>query len=259
MALSSGPFEKARTVVSVSRIAYDSQTGEARLEVKAPDAGPRPVIRWSDTGPAVPSSPELKELSFATTKLRVWFLAEDSTGDHPTGDAMPWRNEISILHEPRETSSGRVVELKAVPGGSLRWTFGGTSPRDMGAAYNGPVPIPTDGGLLRVLAEDGDISAEELFDFVPQRRGAGEKQLTLQDHVEPGRPASLLKRIERTDTQGAFELMNEIESKHALAFGAVLTVGPWRCQRYAAHRPRFRRSRGCCQTRCGSIARTGRR
>ena len=137
-----GPFEKARTTVSIARIAYDGQTGEARVEVKALDAGPRPVIRWSDTGPAVPSSPELKELSFSTNKLRLWFLAEDFTGDHPTGDAMSWRNEISILHEPRETSSGRVVELKAVPGGSLRWTFGGPSPRDMGAPYDGPVPIP---------------------------------------------------------------------------------------------------------------------
>ncbi len=220
-----GPFEKARTTVSVTRIAYDSQTGVARIEVKALDAGPRPVIRCSDTGPAVPSSPELKELSFSTDKLRHWFLAEDSTGDHPTGDAMPWRNEINILHEPRETSFGRVVELKAVPGGSLRWTFGGTSPRDMGAPYDGPVAIPPDGGLLRVLAEDGDISAEESFEFLPQRRGAGEKELTLQDQVDPGRPSSLLKRIERTDTQTAFELMNEIESKHALAFGAVLTVG----------------------------------
>ena len=220
-----GPFEKARTTVSVTRIAYDSQTGEARIEVKALDAGPRPVIRWSDTGPALPSSPELKELSFPTTRLRLWFLAEDSTGDHPTGDAVLWCNAITILHEPRGTSSGRVVELKAVPGGALRWTLGGTSPRDMGAPYTCSVPIPADGGLLRVLAEDGDISAEDRFDFPPLRRGVSERTLTLKDQVDPGRPASLLKRVERTDTQGAFETMNQISSTRARAFGAVLTVG----------------------------------
>ncbi|WP_295461475.1 hypothetical protein [uncultured Thiodictyon sp.] len=220
-----GPFEKARTTVSVTRIAYDSQTGEARIEVKALDAGPRPVIRWSDTGPALPSSPELKELSFPTTRLRLWFLAEDSTGDHPTGDAVLWCNAITILHEPRETSSGRVVELKAVPGGALRWTLGGTSPRDMGAPYTCSVPIPADGGLLRVLAEDGDISAEDRFDFPPLRRGVSERPLTLKDQVDPGRPASLLKRVERTDTLGAFETMNQISSTRARAFGAVLTVG----------------------------------
>ncbi|HME20250.1 MAG TPA: hypothetical protein VKI44_02605 [Acetobacteraceae bacterium] len=220
-----GPFEKARTTVSVARISYDSQTGEARVEVKALDAGPRPVIRCSDTGPAVPSSPELKELSFSTNKLRLWFLAEDSTGDHPTGDTVAWRNEISILHEPRETSSGRAVELKAVPGGALRWTLGGTSPRDMGTSYSGLIPIPPDGGLLRVLAEDGDISVEESFDFAAQRRGASEKPQTLRDLVDAGRPATLLKRVERTDTQSAYELMNEIASAHARAFGSVLMVG----------------------------------
>lgn len=220
-----GPFEKARTTVSVSRIAYDTNSGEARIEVTARDAGPRPVIRWSDTGPALPSSPELKELSFATSKLRLWFLAEDSTGDHPTGDAVLWRNEITILHEPRETSGGRVVELKAVPAGSLRWTLGGTSPRDMGAAYVGAVPIPLSGGLLRVLAEDGDISAENSFDFAPKRQEVDDKPLTLRDYVDPGKAASLLKRIERTDTQGAFELINQIKSARAQTFGAVLTVG----------------------------------
>jgi hypothetical protein len=96
----------------------------------------------------------------------------------------------------------------------------------MGAPYDGPVPIPADGGLLRVFfAEDDDIWAEEPFDFLPQRRSMGEKAVTLQEQVDLGRPASLLKRIERSDTQGAFEFMNEIESKHALAFGAVPTVG----------------------------------
>ncbi len=220
-----GPFEKARTTVSVSRIAYETTTGEARIEVKALDAGPRPVIRWSETGPALPSSSELKELSFATTKLRLWFLAEDSTGDHPTGDPVLWRNEITILHEPRETSDGRIVELKAVPAGSLRWTLGGTSPRDMGRPYTGPVAIPADGDLLRVLAEDGDISAEESFEFVPQRRGTSEQPQTLKETVESGKPAALLKRMERTDTQGAFELVNQIRSARARAFGTVLTVG----------------------------------
>jgi hypothetical protein len=118
-----------------------------------------------------------------------------------------------------------VVELKAVPGGALRWTLGGTSPRYMGAPYGGPVPIPANGGLLRVLAEDGDISVEESFDFAAQHRGVNEKTLTLRDQVEPGKPASLLKRIERTDTESAYELMNKIESARARAFGVALTVG----------------------------------
>ena len=117
-----GPFEKAYTTVSVSRLSYDKASGEARIEIKALDAGPQPVIRWSDKGPADPSSPELKDLSLSTSKLRLWFLAEDPTGDHPSGNSVLWRNEISLLHEPREMSSGRVVELKAVPAGAMRWT-----------------------------------------------------------------------------------------------------------------------------------------
>lgn len=220
-----GPFEKAHTTVSISRLGYDKASGEARIEVKALDAGPQPIIRWSDRGPAGQSSPELKDLSLATSKLRLWFLAEDPTGDHPTGESVLWRNEISILHEPRETSSGRVVELKAEPAGALRWTLGGTSPRDMGRPYIEPVPIPPEGGLLRVFAEDGDISTEEPFEFVPLHRGAEEGPLTLRDVVDRGKPAALLKRIERTDTQSAFELINQIKSTRARALGAVMTVG----------------------------------
>ncbi|MCW5702705.1 MAG: ATP-binding protein [Bradyrhizobium sp.] len=220
-----GPFEKAKTTVSISLIARDPNTGEARLEVKGFDAGTRPVIRCSNDGPATPSSPELKELSFSTTKLHLWFLAEDSTGEHPTGDPVPWRNTITILHEPRDTSAGRVVELKAVPAGSLRWTVGGTSPRDMGNPYVGPVTIPTLGGLLRVLAEEGDISVENSFEFGPLRNGMREKPQTLSELVDPARPASLIKRIERTDTQTSFELINHMKETHASALGAVLTVG----------------------------------
>lgn len=141
------------------------------------------------------------------------------------GESVLWRNEISILHEPRETSSCRMIELKAVPAGAMRWTLGGTSPRDMGRPYIDPVPIPSDGGLLRVFAEDGDISAEQQFDFAPLNRGFGEKPITLQDIVDPGKPAALLKRIERTDTQGAFELINQIKSTRSHALGSVMTVG----------------------------------
>lgn len=220
-----GPFEKAKTTVSVSLLARDPNTGEARIEVKPFEAGPRPVVRWSHDGPALPSSPELKELSFSTSNLRLWFLAEDPTGEHPTGEAVPWRNAITILHEPREISAGRVVELKAVPAGSLRWTFGGSNPREMGSPYDGPVAIPAQGGLLRVLAEEGDVSVEESFEFAPQRKGSQERPQTLRDLVDPAKPASLLKRIERTDTQTSFELINHMKTAHASAVGAVLTVG----------------------------------
>jgi len=76
-----------------------------------------------------------------------------------------------------------------------------------------------------VFAEDGDISAEEQFDFGSVGRGFGEKPVTLQDIVDPGKPAALLKRIERTDTQSAFELTNQIKSSRSRAFGSVMTVG----------------------------------
>lgn len=224
-----GPFEKARTTVSVSVVSYDPSTGAARLEIKAVDAGPRPVIRCSETGPAKPDSPELKELAFTTDRLRLWFIAEDSTGDHPTGDPIEWRNQISILHQPRETADGRVVELKAVPAGSVRWTLGGVSPRDHGSSYTGPVGIPPEGGLLRALAEDGDISVEESFQLGPRRVDLRERPLSLREMIDPGRPAVLSKRMERTDTQGAFELINQIKATHASARGAVLTVGLGDC------------------------------
>jgi hypothetical protein len=220
-----GPFEKARTTVSVSRISYNSSTGGAHIEVKALDAGPQPIIRWSDTGPALASSPELKDLSFVTTKLRLWFLAEDPTGNHGTGEPVLWRNEITILHEPRETSSGRVVELKAAPGGALRWTFGGISPRDYGEPYTEPLPIPKEGGLLRVFAEDGDISTEVPFDFAAIASGLSESPITLQELVDRTKPAALIKRIERTDTQTAYELINQLKSCRAKASGVVLNVG----------------------------------
>ena len=233
-----GPFEKAHTTVSVSRISYDKASGEARIEIKALDAGPQPVIRWSDKGPAVAWSPELKDLSLATSKLRLWFLADDPTGDHPTGDSVLWRNEISILHEPRETSSGRVVELKAVPAGALRWTLGGTSPRDMGRPYIEPICIPAEGCLLRVFAEDGDISAEEPFEFLPLNRSFGEKPITLQDVVDRGKTATLLKRIERTDTQSAFELINQIKSTRRPGLWVGDDRGDRRRECHTSHRPR---------------------
>jgi hypothetical protein len=172
-----GPFDPDKTRVSVSTESHDAITGEATISVQALDAGSLPRVHWAVGSVVSEASPELKDLRFKTKELRLSFLAVDPSMKAPTGDPTVWRNTISILFDEKPSVDGREIEIVVAPAAaSIRYTTDASSPRASGKEYTGPFTVPADQEVMvRVLAVDGDIEAEETKRF--DRRFAVQRAL----------------------------------------------------------------------------------
>jgi len=175
---------KAKTSVLFTNH-YDEATGRTELKVSATNAGPKPVIHYSEDPNVSTQSPVLHELTFTPDTTRLFFLAVDPTGEHETGEVAVWRSRLTITYQPRERGHRRTVELKVVPSGTLRYTLNGANPRD-GEAYTGPFELGREETLVQVHAEDGDITETRSF-RIPQ---AGQDGPT----VDPAKPVKLKRK-----------------------------------------------------------------
>jgi Protein of unknown function (DUF499)/Chitobiase/beta-hexosaminidase C-terminal domain len=233
-----GPFEPDKTRVSVSTESYDPLTGEATITVQALDAGSSPRIHWA-TGLIVSEvSEELKDLRFKTRELRLAFLAVDPNKGSPTGDPTIWKNRISILFAKKPSVDGREISIVVAPGAtSIRYTADATSPRAAGKEYGGPFTIPADQDvLIRVLAIDGEIEAEEQKNFDKELRSSSpsgrggtspiDRVPTIREYVDERRPASLVSSaLAWTATKDTYDALDALQAASASAVGKRMTIG----------------------------------
>ena len=211
---------KAKTSVVVSETHYEEDTGKAHLKVSAHNAGPRPVIYYSESPDVSPASSELKELNFVAEQTRLYFLAVDPTQSHETGDPEVWRNKLFITHQPHTQGTTRVVELKVSPRGELRYSLDGTNPRE-GQIYHEPFEISRDETLIRVFASDAGVEATREF-RVPK---AGQTAPA----IDPAQPAQITKSQKQTleflGSADAYKLLKQAKRFNACLKGLRLQVG----------------------------------
>ncbi len=232
-----GPFEPDKTRISVSTESLDPLTGEATISVQALDAGPSPKIHWESGTVVSEASDELAELRFKTRELRLAFLAVDPTKASPTGDPTIWRNTISILFEETPSVDGRDVHIVVKPDvASVRYTTDASSPRQGGSSYDAPFSIPSDQDILvRVLAVDGDMEAEETKRFdrrssFERTKGDGfageDRTPTVREHVDERKPAQLTSAsLAWTATKGTYDALDALQAASATTVGKRLSVG----------------------------------
>lgn len=240
-----GPFPAEKTRISVTDDGRNPDTGAATISVQAVDAGQTPRVHMAEGTAVSASSPELREMRFTTEALRLSFIAVDPKGEHPTGDAVIWRNRITIQHTASPSADGRRVELFARPSAAtVRYTTDGSNPRD-GNVYSGPfsvTPSMAGGGtevMVRAIAIDGDIEGTEDFRVVVRAtRGFGEPEPpdwpgtpipetppTLREFVDETQPADLSLDIRQTSTESFFALTGALKDAKATATVAQMQVG----------------------------------
>ena len=198
-----GPFEKPKTEVIVTEVQYTDDTGEATLEVVARHAGKAPVV-YCDAKADVSQSPgnKLKESTFKTKAVRVWFLAVDPSGAHETGAPMSWSNRLTLRHQCKEEVGGkRKVELVVIPTGSIRYTLNGANPKE-GTQYTAPFAIGPEEVTVYCHAEADEVTVAR--NFVIAKAGNTGVQ------VNPEQPARLRKKIDGTDTAQTFGLLTKL-------------------------------------------------
>ncbi|BAQ45812.1 anti-phage-associated DUF499 domain-containing protein [Methylobacterium aquaticum] len=210
-----GPFPPAKTSVTVLERDYDEGTGRATLLVSAKDAGSKPVIHYASDAGVSPASPTLTEAVFETTEMKLWFVAVDPDAKHATGDAVAWENRITILHEPTGAFGKRTVELKAVPGGNIRWNTTGASPKD-GTPYTGPFDVEgTAEVTVYAYAEQGGVSAQRSFK-IPALDAKGPS-------IADDKPAKLRRMMTFDGTAKSFEAIKLAKNSKA-TFGGTITA-----------------------------------
>ncbi|WP_149536631.1 anti-phage-associated DUF499 domain-containing protein [Siccirubricoccus phaeus] len=226
-----GPFTPDKTRVSVTQEHRDPATGEVTLSVQALDAGPTPRVHAAEGAAVSTDSPEITDLRFKTSALRWSFLVVDPSGQHPTGEPVTWRNQITIQHRVIPSAQGKMVELVARPSAAtIRYTLGGLSPRESGTVYEGPFPVAGSGEVMvRALAVDGEIEGEETFSVRLNDRidddPPGDDPPTVADWVDENRPAVLSLTLRRTSTADVFQLADALNAAAAKAQVASLSVG----------------------------------
>ncbi len=240
-----GPFPVDRTRVSVTPEGR-SPDGQVRLSVVAVNAGQTPRIHFAEGTAVSTSDPVMTELSFATSALRIAFMAVDPKEIHPVGDPEVWRNQITIQHTVVPSAAGKRIELFARPSAAqIRYTVDGTLARE-GRVYDGPflvTPSMSTGGsvTVRAIAVDGDLEGEETFavamatrtvmtvvgggDGEDEEEGGDEAPPVLRDFVDDTRPAVLTLDIRQTSTEDFFSLVSALKAASAEVVVPQVTVG----------------------------------
>ena len=153
-----GPFPKPATTVRIQELSRDDDTGNVRLRV-SPINGDRVHVEVG--GPATSASARLGGGIYETGgKMRVSFLAVDSTAGRETGDPVEWTNCITLKSREYLDGDDRRIEIRAAPPAPIRYTTDGSDPKLSGGPYDGAFVVPDGIRLVLAVAEkDGIASA----------------------------------------------------------------------------------------------------
>jgi hypothetical protein len=210
-----GPFEKPATSVQVQALSRDEESGQTTLRIR-PQNGD--TVYMETKGPATVSSKKLVDYDIKTKALKLSFLCVDSKSEHATGNAASWTNSIFIKHRFYQEGTKRKCELKAVPGGKIRFTTDGSGAETSGVPYDRPFEIPEDCRVILAIAEGDGVKSQPVN--IPAPKGKVDITSTI-DRTK----AAIWKRSFKKDSTGETFQFLETAKKHGAEPGGVrLTI-----------------------------------
>lgn len=220
-----GPFPKEKTSVTVLTEHYVDRTGEAHINVRPSHAGQRPQVFYGSSSDVSAANGKLLNGDvLRTDETALWFVAVDPDGQHETGPAARWQNQLTITHEVHALPDGRRRVTLAVrpditqrPGFDLRWNTQGITPKD-GQPYSGEITIdsPAEAKIWVYAAHQG-VEHTKTF-TIPAANAEGPALIYDQ-------PATLTKRWPVQETARSFGVIKSTKDKSALLSVSRLTVG----------------------------------
>jgi hypothetical protein len=141
----------------------------------------------------------------------------DSKGKYETGDSVPWNNKITIKYRIYQNNGDRMMELRAAPNATIRYTTDGSDPFHSGGVYNGDFVIPV--GTICVLAvgEKGNVPSEVLRVDIPKNGGP-------QVVIDPEKPATWKRSHKLDSTKSSYDFLSRLRKHGASALSPRLTV-----------------------------------
>lgn len=214
-----GPFPPPPTSVNVRELNRDEILGEVTLSIK-PMHGD--IVYFEVGGNPTEASAKVDlSTNFITREMEVGFLCVDSKGKHEKGDPVFFKNRITLKHRVFQDGDKRMVELKALPKGTLKYTTNGSDPFSVGGTYHGPFEVPP--GVTIVLAgaiHDGTKSAVQTI-RVPLLPG--------QIEIDKMKPACLNRKVQFQSTAETFLWLQILKKFNAKVSGVTISLNgsPW--------------------------------
>ena len=210
-----GPFPPPAPTVQIQELRRDDNSGEVILRLTPVHCD----TIYYDIGDKVTinSLPVENYQSFTTRELIVSFLGVDSKNqDEDIGEPVIWKNRITIQSRQYQSGEDKMVEIRAIPTGSIYYSTDGSNPMPNGARYAAPFPVPP--GTVCVLAvaeKDGILSDQHRLDI-----NWDDKPVT----IDPSRPV-IWKRLHYfKTTQESYEFINRLKKFSSLVPGPRIII-----------------------------------
>jgi hypothetical protein len=201
-----GPHAKDKTSIRWTET-RDPETQEVTLNL-IPEHGD--TIHVEEGGsPATLSSKKQDKRNFKTTAMEVSFLVVDSKGEHETGDAVSWTNQIVIKHDIVENGSKRKIKLQAFPAGSeIKYTTDNTDPFKNGILYAGPFEIEDTCKVVQALGSQGNHKSAKAEVFSIPEKGK-------EFEIKPNDPAEWTHTLSAATTAEVYDLLDNLQNCNA--------------------------------------------
>ena len=195
------PFPQPATDVQIQELSRNDDTGEVRLRLN-PVHGE--ILYYEFGGTATPSSARVEDFkNFPVKDLQVSFLCVDSSGLHDTGEAVSWKNKITIKSRTYQGGGDKMVELRAAPEAQIRYTVDGSNPKDSGISYTEPFAAPPGTVVILAIAEK-----EEILSDIHKLNIRWDKQEGVE--VDVNKPVTWKRSHQFATTQESYEFLSKL-------------------------------------------------
>lgn len=209
------PFPKPDTEVRCRQVKRNGDTGEVTLSL-TPVHGD--TIYYEIGATATTASQKIEDFnSFVTSELEISFLCVDSQGEHETGEAMIWKNSITLKQRIYQQGENKMMELKSAPPTPIRYTTDGSNPKDNGGSYDEPFVIPLNTVCVLAVAEKQGIVSEVLRVDI-----AWDKKDDFT--INPNVPVVWKREHRPTTTKESYEFLARLKKYQVIASGVKVFI-----------------------------------
>lgn len=216
-----GPFPPPKTSVAVREIERDDDTGEVRLRI-VPTHGDTIHYEIGDSPVTMASSTLDFQEPFPTRELKLSFLCVDSKGKHETGEPHRWENRITLKHRFYLDGNRHLLELRAAPPATIKYSTDGSDPLTAGGVYDGPVEIQDQVKIVVAAAEKQGISSDTKTIRVPEKAGGAVE-------IDRSLPVLWKKRLKKQSTAEVFDWVKYLDKYQFKVSEVALAIngGNW--------------------------------
>lgn len=152
------------TTIQYQERSRDEDTGVVELRLTPVNGD---TVYAEIGGDATEASQKVENGLFTTDEIEVSFLAVDSTGVHPKGQTVTWKNRVTLKYRLYAGANGeKMLELKAAPNKDgktkIRYTTEGSDPKLVGGSYEDPFVVTKGTHIVLAYAERDGVQSESL-------------------------------------------------------------------------------------------------